>query len=679
MTNERLFRAIGQLDDRILERYHTIDQRLLRKTQRKRAGVRVLAIAACVAMLLGVCLPIAALSHPIGRAILQGDSEALTLQLLKLEGFAPWQERVSERLEKQLPDGMWELLQTTPLLDVLTQSQYPAYACKGMEFEAYLQEPVYMIYEIDDSEGVLGVVPQIDVRAEKFTSDQAPRKYVAEMESGTYQLTYAYSQAATLGFQAVDVYMLYSPQGTYVAYLDMLSGECIYWESPERAAVAPEGGVTEESMQAKAYEMLRERVRDPEAYTLAERMYNGDGTYTCEYSRLFHSLYTPRSGVVEIMEMTPKTCDKLSVTFDCAGNIVGFDLGYLGALRNADPEIPPELFASAYEYYESFVEGASYGSKGGDMRIVITRDGRLAFCRSVEYQLHRQDGDCAASMKYLAYLTKADPSATGGYEILSDGTGAGQRVRLSQNVYTPGSNYENVRNEFTFDKNGNKITEIAYYDGKEYYRVNYTYDEQGHMTVVEYVSQESEMLNFRYEYEYGENGLPVKQTIINSKGEQTNEILFEYDEQGREIRHADKNEVITYTYGENGSYVERTESLNSDWVSESEIVYDKNGFLILEHTVQNGNDTKDQYEYDEQGRVIRRETLVNGELLAYRTLEYRDGKLYRAIHYNASGKITSIELLEYNEYSECILSDYRDAKGKLIQSMSYEYGTVDKE
>ena len=137
--------------------------------------------------------------------------------------------------------------------------------------------------------------------------------------------------------------------------------------------------------------------------------------------------------------------------------------------------------------------------------------------------------------------------------------------------------------------------------------------------------------------------------------------------------------MILYTYGENGSYVKRWESLNSDWVSETEVVYDQNGALILEHTVQNGNDTKDQYEYDEQGRVIRRETWQNGELLAYRTLEYRDGKLYRGINYDASGKITGIEIKEYNEYSECILSDYRDARGNLLQSMMYEYGTVKPE
>ena len=186
------------------------------------------------------------------------------------------------------------------------------------------------------------------------------------------------------------------------------------------------------------------------------------------------------------------------------------------------------------------------------------------------------------------------------------------------------------------------------------------------------------MLNYRYEYEYGENGLPIRQIILNYTGKQTNEVLFEYDEQGREIREEDWNSVITRTYGENGSYVERTESLNSDWVSEYEAVFDQNGALILEHTVQNGNDTTIQYEYDEQGRVSRRETWQNGELLAYTTREYREGKLYRTVNYDASGKILGIGISEYNQYSECIYLDYRDAKGKLNQSESYEYGTVPK-
>ncbi len=670
MKKERFFRVIGQVDDHVIERYYQMDERLAHKQTARRNTVRMLIVAACVVLVLAMSLPLAALSHPAGRAILQGDSAALTEYLVGIDGFAAWQEKTAEELEQRLPKDMWQLLQTTPILDVLTQSQYPTYAMKGATFGAYLQQPVCLTYEVDDSEGRLNGAPQISVRPEQYQDDTAAPEYTVQVKDSVFTLSYAHSLSQSLAHPAVHVYLLHGEHGTYTAYVDAQYGECVYWEAPVYADSDASEPASQEHMIGQAYGMLLERVRDPEAYTLYTETV-GD-LFVCEYTRVFHSDYA--TDQVTPFTVYTKSCDALVVTFDKAGNVLRYDLGYLGALRHADTEIPSELFSVAYDHVRTYAQ--SYSGVGTQSRIVITPDGRLAYSSGMNYVLHKDE--YAATAKYLAYLTEP-ASGLEGYELISDGKPAGQRVRLSQNVYQPKSSPFNVRNEFVFDKNGNKITEIAYYDGKEYYRVNYTYDEQGHMTVVEYVSQESEMLNFRYEYEYGENGLPVKQIIINSKGKQTNKIQFEYDEQGREIRRADKNEVVTRTYGENGSYVERTEGLNSNWVSETEVVYDQNGALILEHTVQNGNDTKNQYEYDEQGRRIRRETWQNGELLAYRTLEYRDGKLYRTINYDASSKITGIEILEYNEYSECILSDYRDARGNLIQSMSYEYGTVQPE
>ncbi|MBE6698392.1 MAG: hypothetical protein E7581_07715 [Ruminococcaceae bacterium] len=670
MNKERLFRVIGQVDDHVIERYYQMDERLARKQATRRHTLRALIAAACVVLVFAMSLPLAALSHPAGRAVLQGDSAALTEYLVGIDGFAAWQEKTAEELEQRLPEDMWQLLQTTPILDVLTQSQYPTYAMKGATFGAYLQQPICLTYEVDDSEGRLNGAPQIDVRPTQYQDEAAAPVYTVTVKESMFTLSYSHSLSQSLAHPAVHVYLLHSKQGTYVAYVDAQYGECVYWEAPVYADAKASEPASQEHMIGQAYGMLFERVRDPEAYTLYTETV-GD-LFICEYTRVFRGDYATEK--IKPLTIYTKSCDALVVTFDKAGNVLRYDLGYLGALRYADTEIPSELFSVAYDHVRTYAQ--SYSGVGTPSRIVITPDGRLAYSSGMNYVLHKDE--YAATAKYLAYLTEP-ASGLEGYELISDGKPAGQRVRLSQNVYTPNSSPLNVRNEFVFDKNGNKITEIAYYDGKEYYRVNYTYDEQGHMTVVEYVSQESEMLNFRYEYEYGENGLPVKQIIMNSKGTQSNEILFEYDEQGREIRRANKNEVVTRTYGENGSYVERTESLHSDSVSECETVYDQNGNLMLERWLNDGGESLEQYEYDEQGRVIRRETLVNGELLAYRTLEYRDGKLYRAINYNASGKITSIEISEYNEYSECILSDYRDAAGNLIQSISYEYGTVKPE
>ena len=676
MTNEQVFRIIGQLDDAVLERYHEIDARLARKQVAKKRGLRAVAVAACAAILVGVLVPAAAYCHPIGRAILRRDSEALTELLIEFDGFAPWQERTAEKLESILPPNVWEKLQTTPILDVLTQSQYPIYAFKGAEYGAYLQEPVHLIYEVSDPEGRLNLAPQIDVRAEKYQDDTAAPKFNMETESETYQLRYAYSLGVTLTHQAVHVYQMHGSKGTYIAYLDALSGECIYWETPERAKVTPEGGVSEESMIGIAYGMLAERVRDPEAYTLTERIYQEDGTYVCEYTRLFHSLHTARPGVIEVMEMTPKTCDKLSVTFDRAGNVICYDAGYLGALRNADPEIPEELFAAAMDYENTLKQDQS-GASSGAFCIVITKDGRLAVARDMHYELGKERYD--ADVKYLSYLTEADPDKEG-YEIISDGKLEGKRVQLSVNYYAPSDAMQNNLFVYEYDEHGNMTSEIQYLDGEEFLRRTYTFDEHNRLVKEELVYNGTLSQGGYWVYEYDLADLVISKTHYDAKGKRTAQITYEYDTQGRWICQRSASSVITRAYDENGNYVEieRGASDSKVW-RHQEMIFDENGNVLREVTYKDGEVYAEYlHEYNEDGNEVGQQAYVDGALVSAWKYEYRDGKLYRTVVYDGSGKITGIETYEYNEFGECILSDYRDARGKIIQTTTYEYGTVNR-
>ena len=85
MNKERFFRVIGQVDDHVIERYYEMDERLGRKQITKRHVARVLMIAACAVLILVLSLPLAALSHPAGRAVLRGDYEVLAEQLAQIE------------------------------------------------------------------------------------------------------------------------------------------------------------------------------------------------------------------------------------------------------------------------------------------------------------------------------------------------------------------------------------------------------------------------------------------------------------------------------------------------------------------------------------------------------------------------------------------------------------------
>ncbi|MBQ1231898.1 MAG: hypothetical protein IIX86_00040 [Clostridia bacterium] len=58
MKKERFFRLWGDLDDAILDKYRQIDLRLSHKAYRKKRTLRILAVAACLALLIGACVPV---------------------------------------------------------------------------------------------------------------------------------------------------------------------------------------------------------------------------------------------------------------------------------------------------------------------------------------------------------------------------------------------------------------------------------------------------------------------------------------------------------------------------------------------------------------------------------------------------------------------------------------------
>ena len=64
------------------------------------------------------------------------------------------------------------------------------------------------------------------------------------------------------------------------------------------------------------------------------------------------------------------------------------------------------------------------------------------------------------------------------------------------------------------------------------------------------------------------------------------------------------------------------------------------------------------HEYNEDGNEVGQQAYVDGALVSAWKYEYRDGKLYRTVVYDGSGKITGIETYEYNQFGECILADY---------------------
>lgn len=149
MNKERFFRVIGQVDDHVIERYYEMDERLARKQITKRHLARVLMIAACAVLVLVLSLPLAALSHPAGRAVLRGDYEALAEQLAQIEGFEQWQEQTAQKLEQVLPESVYEIVLDSPIFHTLL---IPRFSALGAA-DSFEDGNPYHLYFISNGDG----------------------------------------------------------------------------------------------------------------------------------------------------------------------------------------------------------------------------------------------------------------------------------------------------------------------------------------------------------------------------------------------------------------------------------------------------------------------------------------------------------------------------------------------
>ena len=149
MKNEVLLDAIGQIDEEILERHRKIDLRLARRYAQKRNVLRILSVAACLVLVFALCLPLAALAHPVGRAALQGDFEPLAEQLYQIEGYEHWQKQTANMLEQLLPGGLYAQLQNTPIFHALMQPRFPDLTVE----DTFEQGVPYHLYFLSNGDG----------------------------------------------------------------------------------------------------------------------------------------------------------------------------------------------------------------------------------------------------------------------------------------------------------------------------------------------------------------------------------------------------------------------------------------------------------------------------------------------------------------------------------------------
>ena len=216
--------------------------------------------------------------------------------------------------------------------------------------------------------------------------------------------------------------------------------------------------------------------------------------------------------------------------------------------------------------------------------------------------------------------------------------------------------------ETEYDKAGNKIKQIIYNsDGNMYTQKKYTYDNAGNLT--EYEDYTSGVNNYketyeydeagdrtgrmdyfdddlyrRWEYEYDEAGRLKHYSVYNGDGDICGyeDHVYEYDEAGNVIKD------VTSGYDTAGA-----DSTNGSWYYTDE----------------------DQYQYDKTGNIEKETHYWNGDLFYWSEWEYDEkGQLLTEIEYYDDG--VSIRTKDEYEY---------DSDGKRIKRIRTEYEKTEKE
>ena len=254
----------------------------------------------------------------------------------------------------------------------------------------------------------------------------------------------------------------------------------------------------------------------------------------------------------------------------------------------------------------------------------ITND----YTDTTEYTVN-EHGDAISVKKTTCFVDK-EPYVSSDKTIEYEYDEEGRHTKVT--TFSAGELYETV--EYTYNENGDVIrefkidqqgkrdefeTEIEYYaDGTKRKEicvhnrysensVTYQYDEYGNE-----ISAKSEKSERISEYTYNDEGLVVKliqNTGLDGKKKATEYI---YDESGKVIEKTsypvdrpDDKVIYTYTYDGEDCIKEEETYWGRTVTTEYRYVYDENGRLVEQTTIERNNESTTAYEYDEKGNEIK--------------------------------------------------------------------------
>ena len=252
--------------------------------------------------------------------------------------------------------------------------------------------------------------------------------------------------------------------------------------------------------------------------------------------------------------------------------------------------------------------------------------------------------------------------------------------------------------EIDFDENGRPITISVYYVGDLNEKISVTYDEKGYTSKLESKDADGNA-QYSIERKYDANGNLTEDTLAFSEGS-TKSKIYEYDSENRmikmiEVDNGDMANAMIYEWSYNEDGLLAKESFESAYGGGyNEYEYDENGKLISE-TVMDGGLSYVTYYYDENGnlaRSIREPEEGYDGLYIIETYFYDgNGNLIKKIHdrKTSDGSAVLYDIHEYTYNADgLMIRDHFTSTNHLTPDRGYEsvneytydeYGNVIKE
>lgn len=177
----------------------------------------------------------------------------------------------------------------------------------------------------------------------------------------------------------------------------------------------------------------------------------------------------------------------------------------------------------------------------------------------------------------------------------------------------------------------NQVVEIKEEAGRKTSFTKLDYNPEGKLTTADF-TDEKQNLTSRQKYKYDGNGLPEQVDSYNGDGSRKSKIVFTYNGKKQLVKkewfkaNGASTYVELYAYDANGNRVEEksrdTEFATADTMTKR-YHYNQKGQKVREQFSRNNfqeqraDDFEENFEYNEEGDVVKRELLITSEKTTY--------------------------------------------------------------